>query len=74
MTDLTLSEFKTWSPAFDEDILDAISIEACIAARDTHGGTAPVRVARQLEGAAKLLAVYEKIQAERAEKATLPLA
>ena len=74
LTDLTLSEFKAWSPAFDEDILDAISIEACIAARDTHGGTAPARVARQLEGAAKLLAVYEKIQAERADKAILPLA
>lgn len=74
LTDLTLSEFKTWSSAFDEDILDAISIEVCIAARNTHGGTAPARVARQLEGAAKLLAAYEKIQAERAEKATLPLA
>jgi argininosuccinate lyase len=50
LTDLTLEEYRRFSPMFDEDVL-AIDVPWSIAARDVPGGTAPGRVAAALRDA-----------------------
>ena len=42
-----MDDFKKISPVFEADILDAITIEACVAGRKNYSGTAPECVARQ---------------------------
>ncbi len=49
LLDLTVEDFKKISPVFEADILDAITIEACIAGRKNYSGTAPENVARQCQ-------------------------
>jgi argininosuccinate lyase len=44
LTDLSLAEFKEFSPLFDADILAAIKVETCVTARDSYGGTSPAQV------------------------------
>ncbi|MBE3575847.1 MAG: argininosuccinate lyase, partial [Firmicutes bacterium] len=41
LADLTLEEWRRFSPAFGPDILAAIQPEAAVAARNVYGGTAP---------------------------------
>ncbi len=48
--DLTLDDYKAAHPAFEEDV-QAIDLDAALAARNGSGGTGPESVARQLEGA-----------------------
>ena len=52
--ELSLAEFKTLSPLFDEDVY-SVSVESSIAARDVMGGTAPGRVRQALTNARKSL-------------------
>jgi argininosuccinate lyase len=52
--DLTMEEYKRFSPHFEEDVL-GISVESSIAARDVPGGTAPGRVEIALKAARKQL-------------------
>lgn len=54
LADLTIDEYRSFSPLFDEDILD-LSMERSVAARDVPGGTSPDRVAAALEAARTLL-------------------
>ncbi len=42
--DLTLEEFRQFSPVFDQDVFPAISLAACVSARNVPGGTAPDNV------------------------------
>ena len=49
LKDLTLDEFKKFSPLFEEDIFDAIKPETCVAARNSQGGTSPRQVEIQIE-------------------------
>ncbi len=44
LTSLALPEFQHFSAAFEEDILEAVTVEASVAARTSEGGTAPERV------------------------------
>ncbi|NVN92641.1 MAG: argininosuccinate lyase [Desulfuromonadales bacterium] len=44
LTELTLTEWQLFSPRFDKDIFAAITVEACINARNVPGGTARERV------------------------------
>ncbi len=44
LTDLSLAEFQRFSPLFAADILEAIRVETCVAARESYGGTAPGQV------------------------------
>lgn len=48
--DLTLEEYRRFSPRFDADALQ-ISGRSAVAARDVYGGTAPERVEEQLHEA-----------------------
>ncbi|MSP78544.1 MAG: argininosuccinate lyase [Dehalococcoidia bacterium] len=52
---LTMDEFKKFSPDFAQDVSE-ITEEKSVAARDVPGGTAPGRVRQALEEAKKLLA------------------
>lgn len=47
--DLTIEEFKGFSPLFGEDIYDAISLETCVNLRDVTGGTATNQVLKAIK-------------------------
>ncbi|MHB1136664.1 MAG: argininosuccinate lyase [Coriobacteriia bacterium] len=55
LQDLTPDELRTASPIFGEDACEAVDIDVVVARRDTAGGTAPVRVARQRTAAREAL-------------------
>jgi len=62
--DLTLEEFRRFSPLFDRDIHDHLTPEAVVAARASHGGTAPGRVREALEKARTILASKGQVTPE----------
>ena len=51
--ELSLAEYKDFSPLFDDDVY-SISVETSLAARDVTGGTAPKQVAKALAAAKKV--------------------
>ena len=51
---LSLAEYKEFSPSFGEDVY-SITVESSIAARDVVGGTAPKQVERALAAAKKVV-------------------
>ena len=55
LTDLTLEEFQQFSPLFAADILQAITIATCVNNRNSHGGTSPGQLSRQLDTAKDIL-------------------
>jgi len=54
LQDLTIDEYKGFSPLFEEDVL-SITAETSVAARAIAGGTAPAQVKKQLARARKLM-------------------
>lgn len=59
--DLTMEEFKSMSPLFEEDILEALKIENCVKNRESYGGTGPKSVERQkTQGKEAVAAMKEK--------------
>ena len=52
--ELSLSEYKKFSPLFEDDVF-SITIESSIAARDVVGGTAPKQVKKALAAAKKII-------------------
>jgi len=58
LKDLTLTEYREFSPLFGEDV-KKISIKTSLSARNVPGGTAPRRVAVALRRARKLLETEE---------------
>jgi argininosuccinate lyase len=44
LEDLTLDDLRAHAPATRGDVFDRLTLEATLAKRDVHGGTAPVRV------------------------------
>jgi len=53
-TELSLAEYKNFSPLFEQDVY-SITVESSVAARDIIGGTAPKQVERALANAKKLI-------------------
>ncbi|MCR5834378.1 MAG: argininosuccinate lyase [Selenomonadaceae bacterium] len=51
LKDLSLDEYKSFSPLFEADIFDAITPETCVAARNSLGGTSPQQVDAQIKAA-----------------------
>lgn len=49
LSDLDEDDLKKISPALKADVRDVLTVEGSVAARDGIGGTAPMRVAEQLE-------------------------
>lgn len=59
--DLTMEEFKSMSPLFEEDVLEALKIENCVKNRESYGGTGPKSVERQkAHGKEAVAAMKEK--------------
>jgi len=56
LADLTLEEFRRFSPLFDESIYEVLKPENVVKARDVYGGTAPGRVAEAIARAEEELA------------------
>ncbi len=55
--ELTIDEFRRFSPLFDEDLFDAISLESSLAGKKQIGGTAPEQVKQELARAKADLSV-----------------
>jgi len=53
---LSLEEWRSFSPEFGHDIVEHVSLAGCVAAKKSPGGTAPERVKEQIEQGRKLLA------------------
>ena len=51
LTDLTLNELRQAHSAFDTDVYEAISLEACVNRRSLRGGPAPVSVRQSIDRA-----------------------
>lgn len=56
LLNLSMDEFKSMSPLFEEDIKEALSIENCVKNRESYGGTGPKSVERQQTHAEKAIA------------------
>jgi argininosuccinate lyase len=56
LNDLSLDEFKSFSPLIEDDVLASLSLESTLATKSQMGGTAPERVAEALASARKGLA------------------
>ncbi|MBR6740272.1 MAG: argininosuccinate lyase [Clostridia bacterium] len=56
---LTLEEYRSFSPVFDEDVYAAVALETCLAGRRLAGGPAPEAVKEQIAKARKELEKYE---------------
>lgn len=48
LEDLSLEEYKAYSPLFEKDLYDAISLETCVNKRTSEGGTAVSEVEKQI--------------------------
>ncbi|GFN21893.1 argininosuccinate lyase [Thermanaeromonas sp. C210] len=59
LNDLSLEELRRYSPAFEEDISDYLTVEACVKRRKVPGGPAPEAVREALARARSILARRE---------------
>ncbi len=50
LLDVSLDKLKEFSPAFEEDVYDAISLKTCVEGRKLIGGPAPDTVKKYLDG------------------------
>ena len=50
LLDVSLDKLKEFSPAFEEDVYDAISLKTCVEGRSLIGGPAPATVKKYLDG------------------------
>ena len=72
LLDLSMEEFRSMSPLFEEDIKEALSIENCVKNRESYGGTGPKSVERQQTHAEKAVAsMKEAMDAWKQEMAFL---
>jgi len=55
LMDLSLPEFKEFSPLFETDILEAIKVETCVNARNSYGGTSSAGVQQEFTIAQQIL-------------------
>ena len=68
LVDLTLAEYKKFSPLFDKDLLTALAPEHCVAARISYGGPAFAENKKQLASGKKILAAQAKSLAQLQEQ------
>jgi argininosuccinate lyase len=58
-----LADLKAIDPRVDERVFAALSVEASVAARASHGGTAPVEVLKRVAEARAALGLPQDIEA-----------
>ena len=68
LLDLSMEEFRSMSPLFEEDIKEALSIENCVKNRESYGGTGPKSVERQQTHAGDMIAKMKEMSASWTEK------
>lgn len=68
LLDLTLDEFKTFSPLFDDSIYGVLQPETVVNARNVYGGTASSQVAEAIARAQEKLKTTEQWVTEYIEK------
>ena len=68
LLDLTLDEFRQFSPLFDERIYDVLKPESVVNARDVYGGTAKPQVLAAIERAGRELERTAAWVAEHSER------
>ena len=68
LLDLSVEEFKSMSPLFEEDIKEALSIENCVKNRESYGGTGPKSVERQQTHAGDMIAKMKEMSASWKEE------
>lgn len=68
LLDLSMEEFRSMSPLFDEDIKEALSIENCVKNRESYGGTGPKSVERQQTHAGDMIAKMKEMSASWKEE------
>lgn len=61
LMDLSLAEFKEFSPLFENDILEAIKVETCVDARNSYGGTSSTGVKQQFTVARDILTKQQSV-------------
>lgn len=68
LLDLSMEEFRSMSPLFEEDIKEALSIENCVKNRENYGGTGPKSVERQQTHAGDMIAKMKEMSASWKEE------
>lgn len=68
LLDLSMDEFKSMSPLFEEDIKEALSIENCVKNRESYGGTGPKSIERQQTHAGDMIAKMKEMAASWKEE------
>ncbi len=56
LTDVTLEEYKDFSPLFERDVLDVIRVKRSVERRESAGGVAPKQLKSQITAARGLIA------------------
>lgn len=68
LLDLSMEEFRSMSPLFEEDIKESLSIENCVKNRESYGGTGPKSVERQQTHAGDMIAKMKEMSASWKEE------
>lgn len=68
LLDLSMEEFRSMSPLFEEDIKEALSIANCVKNRESYGGTGPKSVERQQTHAGDMIAKMKEMSASWKEE------
>ncbi len=68
LPELSLAEYRAFSPLFEEDLLQALQPENCVAARRSYGGPAFAENDAQFAAGREALAAQKKLAAELREK------
>jgi len=63
---LSLDQLREFSPAFEADIYDHLTVENVLACHDVTGGTAPLRVQQALKTAREKLATMQEVHGTHA--------
>lgn len=61
LMDLSLDEFTAFSPLFEADIMEAITVETCVAARNSFGGTSYLQVAQAMQTAGVVMGEQQAV-------------
>lgn len=68
LLDLSMEEFRSMSPLFEEDIKEALSIENCVKNRESYGGTGPKSIEHQQTHAGDMIAKMKEMSASWKEE------
>lgn len=64
LDELTMEEFKRFSPVFDEDIYEAIAMETCVNTRETVGAPGKAAIEEEIKACRQYLEESESLASE----------